>query len=701
MGRILSLGLGAIAALLLLGVLLWYLAYGLGASAPRQVTVDGLESPVEVGWQENGLTRITAEEEGDQYRGLGFAHGSRRTWSALLWRQAAVGRLSHWFGDELLAVDSLTRQLGLAELAQQSYRQLSDEDQERLQAYAAGVNAALRHAPAETEPNLMLLNLQPDPWEPWHALAVERLYAWLSTPTPPRDSLQQASPQAHSFFEADSTLRSWMHVHSLQHSSAWVASDSAGTHLFRRYVYGSTALPLLHEVALQRPDSTYLLGVSLPGTPFFPAGQTQDRAWVLLPNSDAQLIRSTWPDTSRNPTYDRLEGADGTEHLLRIWRRSGLLFFDQPQRNTALQVDDTTSAPGDTLAPAGPQDWALQWSGLEPNTDLSAWRALAAGTTPSFALQNGGGLTLQPGGQWALIGTPEHTVSVRNGLLAGNDPWVETVGGYLDTLSQETGTDILAWRDNCFSAWAAEQAPQLIASVDSVQNDPSPRMGDALTYLRNWNHVYARSSIAASIFEQWASLYENRTGNRPGSAEADTLFSEAVPPPASATPDTSDTTAVAPPDTLQPSYREHMRRYRLLEQAVAQLSERFGEDMREWRWERVNQARYFFPAWSAAGSDDSAPFMGRTRYAPIELPGQGHPSAPCWGPSSLLQDRAAHATWQGWTSTNDWNDLTVQRRLFELSSFLDRYRVPDRVPEPVSLEVFQTPDRVTTLVPPS
>lgn len=701
MGRILSLGLGAIFALLLLGVLLWYLAYGLGTSAPRQIAVDGLERPVEVDWQENGLTRITAEDELDQYRGLGYVHGSRRTWSTILWRQTAVGRLGHWFGEDLLAVDSLTRRLGLAELAQQSYRQLSAEDQERLQAYAAGMNAALRHPPAETEPNLMLFNLQPEPWEPWHALAVERLYAWLSTPTPPTDSLQQASPEVRSFFEADSSLRSWIHVHSMQHSSAWVASDSAGTHLFRRYVYGSTALPLLQEVALQRPDSTYLLGASLPGTPFFPAGQTQDRAWVLLPDSDAQLTRSTWPDTSRNPTYDRLESADGTEHLLRIWRRSDLLFFSRPQRDTALQVSDTASVAGDTLAPAGPEDWALQWSGFQPTTDLQAWNALATGSTPSFMLQNGGGLALQPGGQWTLIGTPEHTISLPTGLLIGNDTWIETVGGYLDTLAQRSGTNVLAWRDDCFSAWAAEETPQLVASVDSVQDELSARMGSALTYLRNWNHTYARSSIAASIFEWWASLYENRTGDIPGSAETDTLFSEEAPPPSPAVSDTTDTTATVRPDTLQPTYQQHMRRYRLLEEAVSQLRDRFGEDMREWRWERVNQARYFFPAWSTADAGDSPPFMGRTRYAPIELPAQGHPSAPCWGPSSLLQDRAAHATWQGWTSTNDWNDLTVQRRLLELSSFLDRYRIPDRTPEPVPLEAFGTPDRATTLVPPS
>ena len=700
MGRIISILLAALLAFILTGALVWYLAFGIQQPPPRRVTLDSLESPVQISWYEEGFATIGEGRELDQYAALGFVHGRTRTWSVALWRQTALGRLGSWFGRSMLEVDSLARRLGLARLARQAYDQLPQAEQERLQAYSAGMNAALQGSRARSEPNLTLLDLQPAAWEPWHSLAVERLFAWLAASPPPADSLEQAGPEVADFFEADRRLRQWLHLHGFEHSAAWVANDSSGTHLYRRYVYGASTLPFLQEVALQRSDSTYLLGGSLPGTPFFPTGQTPDRAWAILPRSSLELTQGALPDTLGQPIYERLEDKDQQEYLLRIWRPNGVLpflkgtppFSDRPQADTA----DFPDRP-DTLS-SSRRAWMLQWDGLRPTSDAAAWHALSSGEMGSFQLMEGDGLYLQPDGSWHVSGSPLVQQPLEQGVVIGQTRWAGYLAAYLDTLSSRPDPEVPTWPDDCHSTWAAEHAPSLIASIDSVdQQVPSNQMQEAITYLRNWNYTYDQSSIAASVFDTWAALYREETGRIPGEAPPDAERSRA-----GAAPSPSDTTRTAArPDTLSPAYQQHRERFRLLTQAVRQLTEEYGDDLRQWRWERVNQSRYYFPTWSEDTLEAASAFISETRYAPLKLPGRGHPSAPCWGTSLVANDLPTPAMWQGWTSTGSWQQLTVQYRRFEFGQFMDRYRIPDRLPAPRSLTAFPSPNRTTTLVPPS
>ena len=720
MGRVLSTILIVLAALLLSGALLWYLAYGIDEAPPQRVTVEELDSPVQIGWHDNGLVSIADGSEADQLAALGYVHGRRRTWNVVLWRQTALGELGVWFGDRALAIDSLSRRLGFASMAKQAFNQLPEQEQALLQAYTTGMNAALQHSAAQMDPNLTLLQLSPSPWQPWHSLAIERLFAWLTTTPPSADSLQQTSRQARTLFAADQELRNWLHVGGLHHSAAWVAQDSLGSHLYRRYVHGSSALPFMQEVALHQADSSYVLGASLPGTPFFPAGQTPQHAWVVLPKSPIQLSQeAAAPDTTRQ--HERLIGTDGKEYLMRIARQPGRLPLYPPQERAAQpSAADTTqpALPADTAAaPAavdtmqGPQGWVLRWQGLQPVSDATAWFALTRGTTAPFSLLDGDGLLMRQSGQWSILGSPEVTASLSGGVVVGNTPWLEQVAHRLDSLSMRPSPNVASWDDDCYSTWAADLTPSLVATVDTVRREAPDALQEAITYLRNWDYRYTRSSIAASVFDTWANLYQDSTGVLPGGTFADSLslFPHAGPYPAApaprttpATPDTTDTTAApSRPDTLAASYRRHVERYLLLKKAVRQLRQKYGSDLSKWRWERTNPARYFFPVWSDDSLASGSSLMARTRYAPLELPGMGHPTAPCWGSSPILADAPVPAAWQGWTTTNSWNQLTVRRRRFELTNFLERYRISDRPPAPIVMEPFSPPERTTRLVPPS
>jgi hypothetical protein len=724
--RLFTIVVAVLVALVVAGGLLWYMAYGIDLRPPREVTIDSLEAPAEVGWREDGLVTISAESEHDRYAALGYVHGRARPWPMMLWRQAALGRLGEWFGPSALEVDSLSRKLGFAALAQRTYDGLSAEQKASLRAYTSGLNAALDGPAPQLDQEITLLDVQPASWKPWHTLALERLFAWLSAAPPPADSLRNAGPQVRAFFRADRDLRKLLHLHNFQQSAAWAVRDSAGTRLHRRLVHGASALPVFQEVAFQQPDSTYRMGASVPGMPFLWAGQSPDRAWTILPQSQIQVERGAWPDTSGRPvSYERLAAGDSIEHLLRIRRRGGVLPLGRATRSPPAFAD---TAQTDTLS-GGRRGWLVRWPGLETGTDLAAWQALAEGAGGSFRLQRGDGLALSSDGSWQVLGSPNERVSLSDGgLVAGNTPWVRPLARSLDTLARraeredqtalpqprlaDTPPAPFPLTEECFSAWAARNAPRLAASLDSVRRRFSNRVQSASSYLRNWNYAYQSSSIAASIYDRWAAAYRDSTGQLPGALlNPDTTRQLQVSRPVTTAPVTaatdtasSDTLsrAATRPDTSTASYRRHVRRYRILARVVDSLTAEFGSDLSQWRLERTNPDRRLFPVWSvdSLGGKHSG-FIGGTRYAPLELAGRGHPSSPCWGASPLQRGLPAPAAWQGVTRTSDWRALRVQKQTHALSRFMGRYLISDRPKSPAPLRPFAAPKRTTTLSPPS
>lgn len=673
------------ASLLTLGVLLLvagggvllYLAYGVDQEIPEQAILPQLEAPVEIAWYERGLAAVDAQGEADAYRALGFVHGTRRAWQMALLRQAATGRLAEWFGDGALGYDRFLRRLGLADLARTSFAELPAEQRRLLRAYTEGANAALGASSTAFDEAFVLLDVTPAPWEPWHTLAVERLVAWLATAPP--DSAAQMGPDAAAFFESDRRLRTWLHLHSFENSLAWTVDDSTGTHFFQRHVFGASALPFFQEVVLQWPGRGRLLAASLPGTPFLPAGRSDERAWSLL-LSGTLTFEYTLVDTAAVPLdYQRITSADGTEYLLTTRRTRDGLFFDPPPRPPA-PVDtaaaDTMAAGLAAVAPAdtvrGDSTWVLRWAGFRPGTDVAAWAALAAGRTEPFSLLDGDGLLVTPSGAAQVLGDPAVVVDFAGGLLVGNAPWARYVAARLDSLTRPARTRPAPLADlllDFHSPWAEATAPPLVTAATAIPNQPE-LVVEALTYLRNWDYDYSRSSIGASIFDTWVALYRDSTGVLP-------------------TPEV--------PDTL---YTEHLLRYRLLVQAVDTLTTRFGPELSQWRWENVRPKLYTFPTWTATPPEEAAaPLLPNTRYAPVELPGAGHPSTLYWGPSPIQDDLLAPASWEAWLSTRSWDVVQVRRPRFDAEAPLGRYLILNRLPEPVPLQTDAPPRRTTTLLP--
>ena len=333
MPRLLTALVVAFLVLIGLAVLTWYLAFGTGPRSAGDASVPGLRAPVTISYDALDVPTVAAQSEADLATGLGYVHALHSAWPMTLWRQAATASLSGWFEDSTaLALDRHASALGLGAYARATYDTLGEEDQALLTAYARGVNRAFEQARLSEGDAFVMQDVHAERWQPWDALAVERLVAYLATPAPTiADSIAaatyRASPTLQSWMVADSTFRRALGIGGLEHSLAFTFADSTGTTFVQRHVLGTSALPILREIVLRQGARTTRVA-SIPGTLAFPAG-VGDRAWSVFLSGTADLVANA-DTTAPAPSYDRIVHRDGDETLVTAYRRPGALVLYDP-----------------------------------------------------------------------------------------------------------------------------------------------------------------------------------------------------------------------------------------------------------------------------------------------------------------------------------------------------------------------------------
>ncbi len=106
--------LGGLATVVLVAVtvgLIW-----LSSSLPQtqgRVAIAGLQKPVAIARDTDGIPHIQAESEHDAYFALGFTHAQDRLWQMEATRRIGAGRLAEILGPSLLSTDKFMRTLGL------------------------------------------------------------------------------------------------------------------------------------------------------------------------------------------------------------------------------------------------------------------------------------------------------------------------------------------------------------------------------------------------------------------------------------------------------------------------------------------------------------------------------------------------------------------------------------------------------------
>lgn len=176
LGRILL----ALLALVLLAAVAGFLI--LRSSLPQvegQLAVAGLQGPVTVVRDADGVAHINADSISDAYRALGFVHAQDRLWQMEFQRLVAAGRLSEAVGEPGLDTDIFLRTIGVAQAAENAWANLDDAEMRRwLEAYTAGVNSYLESRSGVLPPEFLLLGHEPEPFTPVDIIGWGKMMAW-------------------------------------------------------------------------------------------------------------------------------------------------------------------------------------------------------------------------------------------------------------------------------------------------------------------------------------------------------------------------------------------------------------------------------------------------------------------------------------------------------------------------------------------
>ena len=121
-----------------------------------------------------GIAHVEASTFRDAIFAQGFASAQDRLWQMEYDRLRAVGRWSEAAGKAGIAADVVARRLNLGAAARADLGVMGAETRIMFEAYAAGVNAFLTSGEA-LPPEYALTGITPEPWEPWHSVALFKI----------------------------------------------------------------------------------------------------------------------------------------------------------------------------------------------------------------------------------------------------------------------------------------------------------------------------------------------------------------------------------------------------------------------------------------------------------------------------------------------------------------------------------------------
>lgn len=449
----------------------WHLAFQRGdepaprvaASVSGQATISWIDGP-------DAVISLSSAQDGET--ALGVAHALERPWLMALYRQAALGRLSEWFGAQTVPLDRHVRQLGIPDVSPES---LDSQTRLLLQRYAAGVRAGQAEQNWDLLPAAVAGGFSPEPWREGHTLAVERLLSWLSTVIAADDSLGTAP-----FEERRDSLASFLGLADLDQAVVW-ATEREG--VYARLPMGNSGVPPVLSVSMSVGQRLVYEGATLPGLPYRFCGRSETDTWCKPLTSAATVRRDS---TAAPAEYFAIDIADGSRAV-------------GTRQRTARGLID--------------QGVHLEWAGLTAPTDAAAFARLP--DAGSFSLASVSGLLLSPAGMQLLGSSSLQQGSVlATGRADGLDELVARIDAVDDTLSRpeyllmDTGSVITEGRSSLASGTAQagiERSNSGQSGIDSLPGAPVLDPG-ALSYARNWDGRFSSSSIGATLFDATAAF---------------------------------------------------------------------------------------------------------------------------------------------------------------------------------------------------
>jgi len=143
-----------------------------------RIAVAGVDADVTIVRDKNGVPHITGGSLNDVLFGLGYVHVQDRLWQMDMNRRIGGGRLSELFGAKTIGTDKFLRTLDVYGYAERSIAKLSPETRSALNAYTAGVNAAISGWQGALPPEFLILGTRPELWKPADSIVWVKMMAW-------------------------------------------------------------------------------------------------------------------------------------------------------------------------------------------------------------------------------------------------------------------------------------------------------------------------------------------------------------------------------------------------------------------------------------------------------------------------------------------------------------------------------------------
>lgn len=360
--------------------------------------VDGLAAPVQVARDAEGVPSIHAAHRNDGMYALGFLHAQERFFQMDLLRRASAGELAALLGPTMLEDDKKNRRFRFRSRAEAALKRLDPDSRAALDRYVAGVNEGLGRL-AVRPFEYLALRTQPRSWQAEDSLLViwsmyqtlqgnqePREYArgWLREHSTP-EQLAILLPQS-SRFDVPLDMASisqdavrlpaggpeWLGrpsqlaqrpAHLAVGSNSWAVAGARSGHggaILANDMHLGLQLPnIWYRAALHYPldgQPRRVIGVTLPGVPFFPVGSNGKLAWGMT-NSYGDYLDLIKVERS-GAQAGRIKTAAGWVQPVRHEE----VIDVKGEAPVRLSVLETPNGPLQTIAG---HDYAVRWAALD------------------------------------------------------------------------------------------------------------------------------------------------------------------------------------------------------------------------------------------------------------------------------------------------------------------------------------------------
>jgi penicillin amidase len=358
----------------------------------ERTSLSGLQTNVLIRIDIYGVPHLRAGPLDDLWFAQGYIHARDRFFQMELARRAASGRLSEVFGERMLDLDRTMRVWRLAATARRQLSELETFERAALAAYANGVNAAIEQYGRWLSPELVFLDVRPEPWRIEDSLAVALLLYVRAEPAMVHEiarsrELERLGRQRAVDLWGWSAreARRWLPEGDLAAQpiepdepfstpfgtsigSAWAVEGRrtrSGYPVVAVDPVDRVTVPVAWYVMdLQNPD-VRLAGLTVPGMPAVISGHTGRVAWGMVPTGfdDQDLFRIEVDETGRR---ERIDGK---------WWNLRIVVDEVEVRGRVEPVlhEVKVSRIGPVVRERNREVLAMAWSALEGRTPIGAF----------------------------------------------------------------------------------------------------------------------------------------------------------------------------------------------------------------------------------------------------------------------------------------------------------------------------------------